>query len=488
MTDQLYKVKNLIAGQLTDGHGPEEKSINPAHPSVTVASYRSADAIDIESALDSAQAAQSEWADMGLIQRGLVLRQVADLMLERRAELSELMTIEQGKIISESQLEVNASIETMRYHAESARFMYGRSYVSSTAGERIETVKVPLGVVAVITPWNFPIQIPCWKIAPALLWGNTVIWKPASDVPALSSALAQVFHEAGFPSGVLNMVLASGENTRHIIGSSKISGVSFTGSGRVGNLIAQSCIPKGVKIQMELGGNNAAIVMPGIDLDHAAGQILMGSMSGTGQKCTATRRIITVGTSHAVFVAALVSKVKSLIVGDGLNVGSQIGPVISSRARDEILSAVDEAVNDGGKIIAQAKVPEGDGFFVAPTVIEGNMSIKTCREEVFGPVATIMNVATLEEAIEIANGTEFGLTASIFSASHSDISIATSKLQAGILKINAPNTGSELHVPFGGIKSSSFPGPREQNADSVSDFFTSSKSIYHRLPKVLEPL
>lgn len=487
MVSSPNEIKNLIAGQFVIGHGQEEKRVNPANPTEQVANYNQASADDIESALDAAEASQSDWASIGLIQRGLVLRRAADLLLERRQDLSKLMTVEQGKILSESIIEVDASIETIRYHADSARFIYGRTYTSSTAGERIETLKQPLGIVAVVTPWNFPMQIPCWKIAPALLWGNAVIWKPASHVPALSFALAKIFHEAGVPSGIFNMVLASGQITdRHLIGSSKISGVSFTGSGRVGNLIAQSCLPRGIKIQLELGGNNAAIIMPDVDPEHAASQMLIGAMSGTGQKCTATRRIITVGSGHETFVNSLIAKVNELVVGDGLDSNSQIGPVISSVARDDIQSAVKEAVSDGGKIMAQAKLPEGDGFFVAPTLIQGDMTIKTCREEVFGPVVTLMNVATLEEAIDTANATEFGLTASIFSSSHSDIALASSKLQAGILKINAPNTGSELHAPFGGLKSSTFPGPREQNADSVSDFFTISKTVYHRLPKVRE--
>ncbi|CAN2184720.1 PutA NAD-dependent aldehyde dehydrogenases [Candidatus Nanopelagicaceae bacterium] len=483
MVGPTNEIKNLIAGQFLIGHGQEDTSINPAHPSERVANYNQASGSDIESALEAAQAAQNEWASITLIQRALVLRRAADLLIGRRQELSKLMTIEQGKILSESTIEVDASIETIRYHADSARFMYGKTFTSSTREERIETLKQPLGVVAVVTPWNFPMQIPCWKIAPALLWGNAVIWKPASNVPALSFALAKIFHEAGVPSGVFNMVLASGHITdRYLIGSSKISGVSFTGSGRVGNSIAQSCLPRGIKIQLELGGNNAAIIMPDVDPEHAASQMLIGAMSGTGQKCTATRRIITVGSGHETFINSLIAKVNKLVVGDGLNSNSQIGPVISSVARNEIQNAVKEAVSDGGKIIAQAKLPEGDGFFVAPTLIEGDMTIKTCREEVFGPVVTIMNAATLEEAIDIANATEFGLTASIFSSSHSDIALASSTLQAGILKINAPNTGSEIHAPFGGLKSSTFPGPREQNADSISDFFTISKTVYHRLP------
>lgn len=486
MSQQLHEPQNLIGGQLIIGADAEAKSLNPANPSHTVARYQKANEKNIDQALSAAQAAQEQWAQLGLIKRGLFLRKVAELMQDQRTKLAELMTIEQGKILADAQIEVDGTIETIRYHAESARFMYGRTYVSSVADERIETIRQPLGIVAIITPWNFPVQIPAWKIAPALLWGNTVVWKPASDVPALSFAFAKLFHDAGIPAGVFNMVLAAGATASHLINSPKISGVSFTGSTKVGNQIIQACALKGVKIQLELGGNNAAIVMPDVDLDHAAAQLVIGAMSGSGQKCTATRRIITVGNCHEKFVTALAKKVSELVVGDGMNTNSQIGPVVSQSAQEEIMNAVTESVSQGGKIVAQAKLPTGDGFYVAPTVIEGKMSLRTCREEVFGPVTTVMNAATLNEAIEIANDTEFGLTASIFSASHADIATATSKLQAGLVKVNAPNTGSELHVPFGGLKGSTFPGPREQNADSVSDFFTTTKSIYHRLPKVSE--
>jgi alpha-ketoglutaric semialdehyde dehydrogenase len=484
--ETLFVAQNLIEGKFQNGAGPEATSLNPADPNTVIAVYNKATSKDIDDAIAAARGSLDEWAELGLIKRGVILRRVADLMLDRREELAKLMTLEQGKTLAEAQVEIDGSAETIRYHAEAARFMYGRSYVSSVPDERIEAVRQPLGVVAIVTPWNFPAQIPAWKITPALLWGNCVIWKPASDVPAFSFAIASLFHDAGVLPGAFNMVLAPGATTSHLIDSPSISGVSFTGSGQVGNQIVQSCAIRGVKIQLELGGHNAAIVMPDVDLDHAAAQLVIGSMSGTGQKCTATRRIITVGNCHDEFVGFLAKRVQELGVGDGLDPSSQIGPVVSSSAKLEILNAIQDAVSDGGKIVAQAKLPTGDGFYVAPTVIEGDMSIKTCQEEVFGPVTTVMNVATLQKAVEIANSTEFGLTASIFSASHSDIAFAVSKLQAGLVKVNAPNTGSELHVPFGGLKASSFPGPREQNADSVADFYTTTKSVYHRLPKVRE--
>lgn len=484
VTQQAFpnpRAQQLIGGIWRDGRGNRSSSHNPAKPLDTVAEYSVASTEDLADAMAAASAAQREWEERGIIQRGKILRDVADVMDSRREALAALMTREQGKTLAESLIEVDGTIETIRYHASSARHARGSTYPSSAPGERIEVVRRALGVVGVISPWNFPTQIPAWKIAPALLWGNTVVWKPASDVPAMSTAFTEAFHDAGVPAGVINMILGSGAIGQQLVDHPGIHGLSFTGSVPVGQLIAQSAPARGVKIQLELGGHNAAIVMPDVDPGFAAKQLVIGAMSGTGQKCTATRRIITVGDIHEPFVEALAQEVQSLVVGDGSEASTTTGPVISARALAEIESAVSDALTEGGRIVAQAKVPDGDGHFVAPTVIEGSMALRTCREEVFGPVTTVMNVATLDEAIEIANATEFGLTASFFSASDADISRASKELVAGLVKINAPNTGSELHVPFGGLKESTFPGPREQNADSVADFFTHTVSVYRRV-------
>ena len=477
----VFNPHNLIGGTWKPGSGEHIQSVNPANPDDLVAELSQADNQDISRAIEEARMAQQEWWSLGIIKRGIILRSVADLLSERRQELAELMTREQGKTLAESLGEVDGSAETIRYHAASSRNPMGKTYPSSFPGEHIEQVRQALGVVGIITPWNFPTQIPSWKIAPALLWGNTVVWKPASDIPAISSEFARAFHDAGVPAGVLNMILASGRSASKLIESPEINGISFTGSVPVGQMIARTATARGAKVQLELGGHNAAIVMPDVDPQFAAAQLLVGAMSGTGQKCTATRRIITVGDIHQDFVAEFKKQVESLKLGSGMDPTTTTGPVISERAKMEIEAAVNDAVSEGGKIVAQASIPSESGFYFPPTVIEGTMEIRTCREEVFGPVTTLMNVSSLEEAIEIANATEFGLTASIFSASDSDIQRATEELQAGLIKINAPNTGSELHVPFGGLKDSTFPGPREQNSESVAEFYTNTKSVYRRV-------
>jgi aldehyde dehydrogenase (NAD+) len=472
---------HLIGGNWVRGSGGELTSCNPARPSDLVATFNAGTRSDLELAVTVALAAQGNWETMGSIARGVILRKVADLMEDRREALAALMTREQGKTLAESLGEVDGSVETIRYHAAKGRDSNGRTFPSSFPGEHIETVRQALGVVAVITPWNFPTQIPAWKIAPALLWGNTVVWKPAGDIPAISFAFAQVFHDAGMPAGVFNMVLAPGSVAQSLVDDPRIAGITFTGSVPVGKQIASSATSRGVKVQLELGGNNAAIVMPDTDPQFAAAQLLVGAMSGSGQKCTATRRIITVGDIREPFIKHFTAAVEALVVGDGANPTTTTGPVISERSKAEIESAVADTVTEGGRILAQAQIPQGDGFYVAPTVIEATMAVRTCKEEVFGPITTLLHAESLTEAIEMANATEFGLTASIFSSNDADIAQATRELQAGLIKINAPNTGSELHVPFGGLKDSTFPGPREQNAESVSEFFTVTKSVYRRI-------
>jgi len=481
-----HRAEHLINGQWLQGRGAPAISINPAHPEQILARYTQASPEDIADALASARNAQFEWEGTGIIKRGKILRDVADLLHERLEAIATLMTREQGKTLPESRLEVEGTVETIHYHAGSARNPSGRTFPSSLPGEHIEIVRQALGVVGVITPWNFPTQIPAWKIAPALLWGNSVVWKPASDIPLTSAALAGAFLDGGVPAGVLNMVLASGKIAQTLVDSPLVSGLSFTGSVPVGQMIAQSAVSRGTKVQLELGGHNAAVVMPDVDPIYVAKQLVIGAMSGSGQKCTATRRIITVGDIHAPFVAALCAEVEKLVVGDGAEPGTTTGPVISESAKREIESALADAIADGGQVIAQAPCPPGPGYYVAPTVLEGTMEVRTCREEVFGPITTVMNAATLDDALAIANQTEFGLTASFFSNSDLDIAHASQVLQAGLIKINAPNTGSELHVPFGGLKASTFPGPREQNAESAADFYTNTKSVYRRIAPTRE--
>lgn len=479
--DGRKHLRHLVAGEWTDGEAEETVSLDPAHPERAVAVYRPAGAALLERAVAAAQEAQPDWSASGLIQRGLVLRRAAGLLADRAEAIALLMTREQGKTLPESRAEVGAAVETLYYHAGRARAADGATFPSGHPDEVIRTVRRPLGVVAAITPWNFPLQIAAWKIAPALLWGNSVVWKPASDTVAVAVAFAEVLEEAGLPAGVLNLLLAPGSLGAALVAREEIAGVTFTGSVPVGRSIQAAVVPRGAKVQMELGGHNAAIVLPDIDPAQAAASLVAGAMGSTGQKCTATRRIIAVGAAYEALVPELESRVKALVVGDGQDEGVDIGPLVSPKARQQVESAVQQAVAGGARVLARADAPaSSDGCHFAPTLLAGTPDLAICREEVFGPVTTLLRATDLDEAVRIANGTAFGLTAAVFTCDERAVRRCLAELDAGLVKVNAPTTGSELHAPFGGLKDSSFPAPREQNGDTSAEFFTWTKTAYLR--------
>lgn len=473
------KLSQFINGQWVEGAGETRQSFNPVNDEV-VAEYRSADESQLNDAIASAVEAQAKWDEVGIIARGAILRKAAQLLEERSDELTQLMTDEQGKVLADSKGEVGATVETLYYQAGCARQAIGTSYPSGNPEELIRTVRRPLGTVGVITPWNFPLQIAAWKIAPALLWGNTVVWKPSSETPAMAVEFVKILTDAGVPAGVCNLILGPGSLGGELVADDRIAAVTFTGSVGVGQRIRDVIIPRGGKLQMELGGHNAAIVMPDADIDLAADYVVAGAMGSTGQKCTATRRIIAVGGVAEKLAPAIAKRVEALVVGEGRDEKAGIGPVISARAAKEIADAVQQAKDEGAEVIATADIPKGDAF-VAPTVLKGTKDLTICNEEVFGPVTTLLEVDSLEDGVELANDTEFGLTATLFTSDERAVRYFVDHMDAGLVKVNAPSTGSEVHGPFGGLKNSTYPGPREQNGDAAADFFTKSKTAYLRL-------
>lgn len=482
MTTQTIALHHLIGGAWIDGLGEAAHSEDPADPEgAPVASYTTATSAQLEEAMAAAGAAARDWDRQGLLARGQVLRRAAQLMEQRSEELATLMTREQGKSLADSRGEVGATIETLYYHASASRRPDGATYPSAHPDEVIRTVRRPVGTVAVITPWNFPLQIPVWKIAPALLWGNPVVWKPASDTPAMAVALAEILVDAGLPAGVLNLVLGPGSLGAELVAHDQAAAVTFTGSVPVGHAIRDAVVPRGAKLQMELGGHNAALVLPDADLGAAADAIVAAAMGSTGQKCTATRRVIAVGDCYDRLVDELVTRIEKLPVGNGLKDGTVLGPVVSARARDQIVAAVKQAVDEGADVLASGSVPDGPGHWAAPTLLAGGPDLTICREEVFGPVTTLLRADDLDDAIALANSTDFGLTAAVFTRDERAARRCVDQLVAGLVKVNAPSTGSELHAPFGGLRDSSFPAPREQASDSAAEFFTISKTAYLRL-------
>lgn len=472
---------SYVDGAWRAGDGPRVDRVNPADPDDVVTTYTQADSRVLGSAVRGADAAFVEWDRLGYLQRGRVLADAARCIRERAELIAAKMTAEHGKMLSESRLEVEATAQTFEYHAATARNPIGVEYPSARDDERIVTVRRPLGPVGVITPWNFPAQIPAWKIAPALLHGNTVIWKPASNTPGVSVLLMRALADAGLPAGVVNLVLGSGRLGAELVASPQVRAVTFTGSVPVGQAIRQVVSNRGGKLQMELGGHNPALVLPDAEPEHAADTVVAAAMSSTGQKCTATRRVILVGSGHERLIDLIRAKVAALRVGPGSDPQTQVGPVVSRQARKEVLDSIDLATREGAEVLAQASVPAGGGAYVPPTVLTGPTSMTICREEVFGPVVVVLRAQDLNEAIALANDTPYGLSASVFTRDEASIRRCIRDIAAGLIKVNAPTTGSELHAPFGGLKDSTFPGPREQNAAAAAAFFTIEKTAYLRV-------
>ncbi|GAA3829341.1 aldehyde dehydrogenase family protein [Brevibacterium casei] len=485
MMNGPQKIRSLIGGEWVNGDGGDVRSLDPADPDgAAVAAYRAVTEEQIDAAVGAAVAAAREWDQVGVLARGTILRRAADILDDRADEVAQLMTREHGKTLTDSRIEVAGTVETLHYHSAASRRPNGATYPATHPEEVVRTLRRPVGVVGIITPWNFPIMIPAWKIAPALLWGNTVVWKPASDTPACAAVFAEILHEAGVPSGVLNLVLAPGSLGSHLVGNSAIDAVSFTGSVPVGEQIRATVTGRGARLQMELGGHNPALVFPDADVENAAELIVAASVNSTGQKCTAVRRIIAVGNSYEPLREALVRRFTALRVGPGTDSESELGPVINARAAEEITSAIDQAVAEGAEVIAQAPIPTTVGCWVPPTLLEGSTDQAIARQEVFGPVPLLMRADDLDDAIGLANDTEFGLTASVFTDDERIVRRCLADLTAGLIKVNGPNTGSEIHAPFGGLAASSFPAPREQASDSAAEFFSITKAAYQRLSPV----
>ncbi|NNF53946.1 MAG: aldehyde dehydrogenase family protein [Acidimicrobiales bacterium] len=468
---------HLIGGEWISAGKAMGTSINPARPTEPVGEHPVGDASTAADGVSAACDAQKPWRALGYKRRAEILEQAAVLFEERADELAMIGTLEEGKTLAEMRGEAMLSAETCRYQAAIIKMPTERVYPSAKPGETIRTLRAPLGVVGVVTPWNFPILIPVWKIAPALAAGNSVVWKTASNTPLVSVAVARVFHDAGLPPGVLNLILGPGSMGGAMVADPRVDGVTFTGSVPVGFGIRDTVSARNGRVQLELGGHNPAIVFDDADLDVAVPLIVAGAMGSTGQKCTATRRIIAVGSVYNELVDRLSHAVSALSVGDGLDPDVAIGPIVAPRARAEVAEALAKAVAQGAEVVAAASIPDTSECFFAPTLLTGSPQLDIWTEEVFGPISTVVRVDTDDEAFAMANNTDFGLSASVFTTDLWRVDRAVNTLEAGIIKINASTTGSELQVPFGGEKQSSGHAPRERG-DTAHDFHTRTRSVY----------
>jgi acyl-CoA reductase-like NAD-dependent aldehyde dehydrogenase len=470
---------NYLDGRWMDGEEYRD-NVNPSDTRDVIGRYARSNADSVDAAVDAARRAQPGWARTSPQRRADLLEAVAHGILADLDRLADLLAREEGKTLAEAKGEVTRAAHIFRFFAGEATRMRGERQPSTRPGVIVNIHREAVGVVGIITPWNFPIAIPAWKAAPALAYGNTVVLKPAELVPASAVALTEIIHRAGFPAGVFNLVLGQGSVLGDAISSHPgIDAVTFTGSGPVGAKVAQAAVTRFARVQLEMGGKNPLIVLADADLDIAVEAAVNGAFYSTGQRCTASSRLIIEDGIHDAFVERTLQRMGQLRVGDARDAATIIGPVVDERQLDtdlrylDIARATDHSTVHGGRRLER----ETDGYYLEPALITGARNDDTVScEEVFGPVASVIRVGDYEEAVAVANDTEFGLVAGICTTSLARAEDYQSRAEAGMVMVNLPTAGVDPHVPFGGRKRSSY-GPHEQGTHA-QDFFTQTKTAY----------
>lgn len=471
---QSYIDGRWVAG---DDLAPDE---NPSDLSAPVGEAGSLDAATVREAISAANAAQSAWAASTPQQRADALDAVGSEILARKQELGALLASEEGKTLPESIGEAARAGQIFKFFAGEALRIPGETLASTRPGVNIEITREPVGTVGIIAPWNFPLAIPAWKIAPALAYGNTVVFKPAELVPGCAWTIAEILSRTSLPKGVFNLVMGAGSQVgAALVDSPKVKALSFTGSVATGRRIIAACAVRQAKVQAEMGGKNPVIILDDADLDVAVNATVQSAFFSTGQRCTASSRILVTEGIHDRFVEAVVAKLQTLKVDHALKAGTDIGPVVDQRQLDQNLRYVDIAQKEGGRLAFGGDVVEREtrGFYQRPALITDTRNDMTIsREEVFGPVANVIRVRDYDEALALANDTEFGLSAGLCTTSLKHAAHFKMHAQAGMVMINLPTAGVDYHVPFGGSKGSSY-GPREQGS-YAREFYTTVKTAY----------
>lgn len=475
----MQRQKNFIGGEWQDASQARD-NINPSDTSDIVGVFSQAEAPDVATAVSAAKAATTEWAGSTPQQRFDVLDFIGTEILARKAELGRLLSREEGKTLPEGIGETARAGQLFKFFAGEALRMSGEHIRSVRPGIGVDVQREPIGVVGLITPWNFPIAIPAWKIAPALAFGNAVIFKPADLVPGCAWALAEIIARSELPKGAFNLIMGKGSIAGEaLVNHPDVSGISFTGSVAVGRQLAVKCAQRMAKVQLEMGGKNPQVVLDDADLDTAVNCAINGAYFSTGQRCTASSRLIVTAGIHDKFVEAMKKKVEQLKVDDALAEGTQIGPVVDEAQLSKNFEYIEIAKSEGGNLICggQHLQREKDGYYMAPALItETDNSMRINREEVFGPVASVIKVKDYEEALAVANDTEFGLSSGICTTSLKYAEHFRNNADAGMVMVNLPTAGVDYHVPFGGRKGSSY-GTREQGSYAV-EFYTTVKTSY----------
>ncbi|WP_047456538.1 aldehyde dehydrogenase family protein [Rhizobium rhizogenes] len=470
--------QNLIAGEWTGTTGAE--NINPSDTNEVVGLYASASVQDVADAIAAAKAAFPAWSRSGILERHSILKKTSDEILARKDELGALLAREEGKTLPEAIGETIRAAQIFDFFAGEALRLAGEVLPSVRPNIGVEITREPLGVIGIITPWNFPIAIPAWKIAPALCYGNTIVFKPADLVPGCSWAIVDILHRAGLPKGVLNLVMGKGSVVgQAMLDSPVLSGITFTGSVGTGKRVALSSVEHGRKYQLEMGGKNPMVVLDDADLTVAVEAAANSAFFSTGQRCTASSRLIVTEGIHDKFVAALTEKLKTLNVDNATKAGTHIGPVVDAKQLKTDTDYIEIGKQEGAKLAFGGELisRETPGFYLQPTLFtEATNQMRISREEIFGPVASVIRVKNYEEALAVANDTPFGLSSGIATTSLKHATHFKRNAEAGMVMVNLPTAGVDFHVPFGGRKGSSF-GSREQGK-YAAEFFTTVKTAY----------
>ncbi len=482
-TSSASAYRNYIGGQWTESRSGRAYPItSPANKREVLGEFQTSTPEDALEAVAAAQQALEGWANTPAPARAQVLYKALDIMGRRSDELARTITLEEGKPLADARGEVRRAMNIIEYAAGEGRRMFGYTTPSELPSTVAYTVRRPLGVVAIITPWNFPIAIPAWKIAPALICGNTLVFKPASITPFSAVKLTEVFEEAGLPPGVLNLITGPGGSVGNaLVESPEVRGISFTGSTEIGTGIYAAGAQRLKKVQCEMGGKNAVILLADADLDKALGGIVQGAFGSTGQRCTATSRVIVEEGVYDPFMEQLLERTGQLKVGDGLEPATDVSPLASQSQLDTVLEYIGIGAEEGANLAYGGHALTGgefdQGYYVEPTIFtDVTPEMRIAQEEIFGPVLTVFQAKDLEDAVQISNSVKFGLSSSVYTRDLPRAYRYINTVEAGMVHVNAPTLGGEVHLPFGGLKASGV-GQREQGVEAV-DFFSEVITVY----------
>jgi aldehyde dehydrogenase (NAD+) len=475
--------RNFVGGAwLASLAGETYEKRNPWRPSEVTGTFAASSPDDARAAVDAARDAFGGWSQLPAPARAAFLFKAADALETRVERIAQDMTAEMGKPVREARMEAARAATILRYAAGEAYRPAGEVYEPSVANQTLYTRRRPVGVVGLITPWNFPIAIPVWKLAPALIYGNTVVLKLGYEAPRTGLHIAEAFAEAGLPGGVLNVLTGAGSTVgAELVSNPLVRAISFTGSVPVGHAVRNEATARNCRVQLELGGHNPFVVLPDAELDRAAEAAFAGAFWSAGQKCTATRRMLVHEHVYDAFREKLLARIAAAKVGDPADPETEVGPVVNEGPMNEILEAIERGQAEGGTVTAGGKRAADEGFLIAPTVFENvaDDAFLSC-EEVFGPVTSLYRFSSLDEALERANAVEFGLSAAIFTRDLHATQRFANELQAGILHVNSQTAGADVHVPFGGLKGSAW-GPHEQGR-AAREFYTETVTVYQDAP------